>query len=73
MIPFSCLSPTNFVTDLRSPATYSKTGIGLVPTPSGGGYRRAPQMNDNAMHIAFAGFAASLCFLLFDLVSENHG
>jgi len=25
------------------------------------------------MYIAFAGIAASLCFLLFDLVSENHG
>jgi hypothetical protein len=32
-----------------------------------------PQTNDDAMYIAFAGIAASLFFLLFDLASENQG
>jgi len=31
------------------------------------------QNKGDIMHIAFVGFAASLCLLWFDLVSENRG
>ncbi len=43
-----------------------------LPATRGGNVEN-PNANGETMYIAFAGIAASLCFLLFDLVSENHG